>query len=142
MVKEFKDFDKKYAVYKGQYLLYETENGVCCDELQTLIKVYKGCEYNGNYWRRDKKDSNEEIRDAVYFEQFAEDWQKFRVSLKGFDTRIKLARLNFRYNYVFRLYSNNEMSFIQLEIELLRIRNYMGALVRGGQLAADGKIIR
>lgn len=126
MVQEFKAYDKKYAAFKGKLMDYEThaDSGLDMDDAQGIqawtIEV-------GKY-------SNAEIRAAVYFDKTAEEWQKFRVSQKGFDTRQKLYRLAYRLFY----FENTE----QYAIEKLRVDNYLGALVRGGQLSTDLKVQR
>ena len=133
MSKEFKDYDKKYAAYKGKWFDYELEHQKDIQErakelthLNRQIKIY----------------SNAEIREAVYFSAGAEDWQKFRVSQKGFDTNTKLARLEYRfstYNTKFMLW---EIDAREWQDEQIRIDNYVGALVRGGQLNSDYGVVR
>lgn len=119
MAKEFKNYDKAFTKAqierkRAQYLLGDHSD----------IK----------FWRyRDTIEvhSNERIRECVYFIYDAEEWQLFRVSLKGLTTQQKLRMLELRYDtWITSIY--NETA----RVEKVRIDNYIGALVRGGQLAA------
>lgn len=57
-----------------------------------------------------------------------EDWQRFRVSLKGLPTAEKLRRLRLAY-----LERYNEE-----EVMRIRVDNYLKALARGGQVELTG----
>lgn len=126
MVQEFKDYDKLYSKFKGKFMPYETGQGFC--EMMAEADQIKNWPYKvGSY-------SNAQIREAVYFASGAEEWQQFRVSLKGFNTHEKLARLYFRRGHFMKT---------QLQdLEVLRIDNYLGALVRGGQLDTNHNVQR
>lgn len=70
--------------------------------------------------RQGKSATSRRIAEAVDNEQ----WQEFRVSLKGLSTRDKLARL--KHYYTFSEDDNADVS--------IRVDNYIKALCRGGQL--------
>lgn len=84
-----------------------------------------------------EKWTNDQVRFAVYLAPSADEWQQFRVSLKGQSTAMKLARLDLRY-----LASQHTSFEGDKLLEKIRIDNYLGALVRGGQLSIDLKIQR
>lgn len=147
MAKEFKDFDSKYAYLKGELL--EGENQIA---LQSRAGSITSWEYHKEIvlW------SNAEIREAVYMASSAEAWQQFRVSLKGFTTEMKLARLEARYLKIRHqvvasleeLGESNKNMLVydtslseEEKMEKCRIDNYMGALRRGGQLDASYRIV-
>jgi hypothetical protein len=70
----------------------------------------------------------------------AVEWQLFRVSLKGYNTREKLYRLSFRYAYMRSIYqTEDEMEWFR---ERVRICNYIYALRRGGQLNSNFEVVR
>jgi hypothetical protein len=73
--------------------------------------------------------SPEQVREAVYSAPGYEDWQKFRVSLKGQSTKVKLFRLRQRFTYAII----DELPWW----DRCRMDNYIGALKRGGQLGMD-----
>lgn len=122
MAKEFKDFDKKYARFKGQHGLSERQ-------LQEA-SCYHSWPYTVGYW--DKA----QIKDAVYDSESAEEWQYFRVTQKGLSTQLKLYRLEKR------LVAHWGLEDRERQRERCRIDNYIGALVRGGQLDQQLKIQR
>jgi len=149
MAKEFKDFDDTYRKLMGKVLA--GENGIT---LQIRAKEIEGWDYADEIvlW------SNKEIREAVYESATADAWQQFRVSLKGFSTAMKLARLENRYlairekvraayekadgeRKMLALWEVYTESLAVEEIrEKCRIDNYIGALRRGGQLDAGFRI--
>lgn len=122
MAKEFKDYDKKFAKYKGQHGLSEMhlKNAACVHSWP----------YSVGYW--DKA----QIKDAVYDSETAEEWQYFRVTQKGLSTQVKLYRLELR------LIKHWGLEDRERQRERCRIDNYIGALVRGGQLDQQLKIQR
>jgi hypothetical protein len=61
-------------------------------------------------------------------------WQKFRLSLKGLPTELKLALLAMYYNDNSRPYSKWERE--------VQVGNYLGALRRGGQLDMQNRVKR
>lgn len=113
MVKEFKEYDKKYRKLQGSFLEGEKEIRVGGDN----CFFFAGELY---------KPSHEIIRHAVYFAPGAEEWQRFRVSLKTMPTKVKLARLNNRWiRHVVE-----ELS----DLERVRICNYVDSMRRSGLL--------
>lgn len=132
MVQEFKDYDKVYSKFKGKFLEYE--RGEAFGEMMAECdRVVAWSLAVGKY-------SHAEIREAVYFAEGWEEWQKFRVSLKGFNTKEKLARLWYRYGY-FNCAAAEQLKGLAA-LEKLRIDNYIGALVRGGQLSTKLEVQR
>ena len=127
MAKEFKNFDKVYAKYAGKILegeevsLWETKH----------IKHRKYRHNLSTVFGTDK------VRHAVYASETASEWQKFRVSLKGQSTELKLHRLERRYERMQAAADKDEF-----ELERIRIGNYIGALRRGGQLNEDMEIMK
>lgn len=61
-----------------------------------------------------------------------EQWQRFRVSMKGQSTQMKLCRLNAL--YMEQCYRREAQ--VDWSVWKCRIDNYIGALVRGGMLEA------
>ena len=136
MVQEFKQYDKKYAAFKGKLMGYEESMQRSGSFNLKFACTFSGWGYKvGSY-------TNAEIREAVYFAEGAEEWQKFRVSQKGFSTQEKLFRLEKRWLH----YCSGDTKYPGMEkmakLEQLRIDNYIGALVRGGQLSVDHRIQR
>lgn len=74
-----------------------------------------------------------QVQLAVYNSITSEEWQRFRVCMKGCTTSEKLYMLHNR------LATLCGPSDDDAQLELCRIDNYIGALVRGGQLSNDGK---
>lgn len=58
-----------------------------------------------------------------------DDWQAFRLSLKGISTKDKLMKLH-RYITKHRTYEDQ-----------VRVSNYINALLRGGQLVRRGNLV-
>ena len=121
MVKEFKEYDKKYRAFKGQMLSGEPAS-TARDSWPYMDCLYKA--------------SAAGIRNAVYFAEGAEDWQKFRVSLKGMRTVVKLGRLVGRWERAMT------MSHKLQTLEMIRINNYIDSMKRSGLLDMDGKVIK
>jgi hypothetical protein len=71
-----------------------------------------------------------EVQYAVYEAPDHEEWQKFRCSLKGQSTRMKLARLHL---YLEKCKADAG-SIAEMRLAQVRVDNYLGALIRGGQL--------
>lgn len=123
MAKEFKDFDKKYARSKRT------------DDMEPKQDQAKA--HVTTYWAGDVLQwSQEKVQFAVYKAGDHEKWQEFRVSLKGQSTGMKLWRLT-KYKM-----DNIHKSMAEYEIVLCRIDNYLGALVRGGQLNSKYEVVR
>ncbi len=58
------------------------------------------------------------------------DWQMFRLGLKGISTYDKLDQLQ-----KWLRKHNNHAAVVQ-------VNNYLGALKRGGQISAEGKVLK
>lgn len=135
MAKEFKDFDRLYSEYKGKFFAYEDASDLKCFAAETVRCFRSATEAVAH--------TNKDIRYAVYEGIGFEDWQKFRVSLKGCSTAMKLARLEWRWHYFTeycgecdaagKLIVSEELR----NLEHIRIDNYIYALRRGGQLDAE-----
>jgi alkylated DNA repair dioxygenase AlkB len=121
----FKDFDTKYP----QNTFLEGEDREALLEAAGAIKRWE----HGYF-----QPTQQRVVDAVYSASTAEEWQRFRVSMKGQPTSVKLVRLEARwaYNTIHR-HSEDE----EFKLECIRIMNYIGALKRGGQLNDDLEII-
>lgn len=111
MAGEFKEYDKKYRKLQGSFLEGEAQ-------------VRAGGDGTFFFPQEMQKPSHEEIRHAVYFAPGAEDWQRFRVSMKTMKTRVKLARLNNRWI--------RKVVEQQNEFERIRIINYVDSMKRSG----------
>lgn len=123
MAKEFKHYDKKY---KELVRTDEFES----KELQARAKRIIGWQRAVLVWPQER------VRFAVYEAPGFESWQRFRVSLKGQSTGMKLLRLM---DYANRALHNLQA---QKDIERIRVDNYIGALRRGGQLDANYRIVK
>jgi hypothetical protein len=76
-----------------------------------------------------------QVQEAVYLTDDHEEWQLFRVSMKGLSTSEKLYMLHNRY---ITLDLDNNQNWV----DHCRIDNYIGALVRGGQLDSNYKVLK
>lgn len=74
-----------------------------------------------------------DIQIAVYELPSSVGWQRFRVSMKGCTTSEKLHMLLARRAFY-------DSAHPEHTIETIRIDNYLGALIRGGQLSNDGEL--
>lgn len=127
MAKEFMDFNKKY---KHLIRTDAAEDNTMKAAANEMAKAGK--------WPHEVKQWNhDQVRFAVYIAPSADEWQQFRVSLKGQSTAMKLARLDLRY-----LAAEHAPNQGDWELEKIRIDNYIGALVRGGQLNSSLEIQR
>jgi len=117
MAKEFKEWDKKFSA----------------GELRTEREFWlSGFDFNEEIGRWDmciQKWDNDFIRECVYLTNDSRDWQRFRVAMKGTTTHQKLYML--KQWYVAMCFNKPKD---QWNINKCRIDNYIGALVRGGQL--------
>lgn len=75
---------------------------------------------------------------AVYIAPDHEEWQQFRCSLKGQSTKMKLARL---WTYI-QTERSKAGSINQWSLAEIRVNNYLGALIRGGQMNTKGEVVR
>ena len=129
MAKDFKGYDKKFRKFAGTALkqVLDAENQRM---MQTHISVIDG-------WyelRFEEGYSREKIRYCVYDSPDAEIWQKFRVSLKGLNTKEKLYCLVWWYWNAHNEYATDSHR------NLVRVNNYLGALKRSGHLDSKLKV--
>lgn len=120
MAQEFKLFDEKFKFNRGKTFsnicrVYGTPSVEDYINKKSWYDFMSGWEYVTH--------GREEIRDAVYRHQSHESWQFFRVGLHGLSTQIKLYCLAWYWAQ-----GNREW------VRKIRIDNYLGALIRGGQL--------
>ncbi len=130
MAKEFKEYDRKYASYRGKFFDYERDALATMSSDALKLRGYM-------YANKVEPWDAATIRHAVYFGKGAEEWQMFRVSLKAQSTWMKVHRLHLRYRWMKTL-TDTELQ----RLEKCRIDNYVGALQRGGQLSASYGINR
>ena len=134
MAKEFKNWDKVFSK----------------DQIQSMRNIWldeESCSFGTDKWFTNALEhmgyeshyTVGEVRDAVYNASDANEWQCFRVAMKGLSTREKVFMLHRRWNDMHTLlgvggiHANED----DWQIEKLRIHNYIGALKRGGQLIED-----
>ena len=139
--KLFKKFEKKLApaIKEMHRLMVDSCNRP--DHLKMIREITK--------WDRIVKTYNQgEVHWAVYHSSTAEQWQVFRAGLKGLTTKQKLYMLEILLVrtdgavYVAGLRDapkGTNLTEAQKERDLnyIRVDNYLGALVRGGQLDAS-----
>ena len=82
------------------------------------------------------------IRFCVYEADDVENWQRFRVALKGLSTHEKLLMLRRRFEKYKDSIHVTSQGYPFARVEKCRVDNYLGALVRGGQLNSDHEIVR
>ena len=78
--------------------------------------------------KRGTTDYSRRVADAVDNEQ----WQRFRISLKGLTTEEKIKRLED--------YMEGNFDKEELRLRLIRVDNYLKALARGGLVVLSGSI--
>lgn len=128
--KAFKNWDKQFTrqeliIVRQHYLGY--------------YRVLDRWPYKVSSWPQ------EFVQACVYQVSTTEEWQRFRVAMKGLSTFEKLGMLDNRYKErVKPLESDNPdgPTWVEYKIEKCRIDNYIGALVRGGQLNSDLEIVK
>ena len=126
--KSFKEYDKKFKGAKPPLTWGDLLSG-----LTDKIVRWKYAELIEHH-------SPVEIKYAVYDSDTAEDWQKYRVSMKGMTTKQKLLALQIRYS---RMLEKEEMGYhLEAKLERTRIDNYIGALRRGGQLNSKYEVVK
>lgn len=126
MAKEFKDFDERF-----KHLRRTDEDEPF--SMQEAAKKVTRWECEVERWIQI------DVQFAVYRAPDHEEWQKFRVSLKGQSTKMKLLRLA---TYWATAQIQHREGGVQLKLEKIRVDNYLGALVRGGQLTTDHVVVR
>lgn len=130
MAKEFKNWDKAF----NKKELTETREYFLRGSTSTILSEIKRWDCVVGTWMQ------EFVQYCVYKASDVRSWQHFRVSMKGCTTQEKLYML--KAWYVKMCYFDSvEMTpeqRVEWKINKCRIDNYIGALVRGGQLSSDG----
>lgn len=126
MAQEFKEYDKKYIKSKGKgFVLMDGTDADIASYLQ------KNSWYDFIPTWTFIVHGQVDVRDAVYKAEGFEEWQKLRVSLHGLTTRAKLWCL-------MKYYERKRNDYWRR----IRIDNYLGALIRGGILDEDLKVLK
>lgn len=138
MAKEFQLYSRKYAKLAGTALktILTQENTPDDDRVRDVINGITEWPYMHHFT---ETYSISLIHYAVYEAPDTEEWQKFRVSLKGLSTREKLFCLGWYWDYhvspsILRTYT--------VRFELIRVNNYLGALKRSGHLDSNLKVVK
>lgn len=129
MAKEFKEWDKRFS---RQELESERHRWLPAHVMPSAVMVFDHWPHEVQRWDR------EYVQMCVYHAADADHWQRFRVSLKGMTTREKLYCLN-EYGKMFVV--KNEI-WHNKKMQMCRIDNYIGALVRGGQLDSNHRVVK
>lgn len=135
MAKEFKDYDMELRTHVNTWLEYELEARHIIEAMAAKMV----------YWFRTDDTvvyTEKSVLEAVYESTSAEAWQRFRVSLKGFSSKEKLARLEYRWKLMHRLEDEGLTTPAHTRLERIRIDNYVFALRRDGQLNKEFKIVK
>lgn len=139
MSKEFKEFDRKYKHLAGTAI--KNIRGVGGSIAKEDIFGFKTTGWP--FWDQfTEAYSAGEINFAVYKATGAEEWQKFRVSLKGLTTCEKLYALTWYWYTHVECGVSGHITAENLRHEVIRVNNYLGALKRGGQLNSALKVVR
>jgi hypothetical protein len=127
MTKRFKEYDVELSQYKGTALfMIKQKGGSIAREDINEIKGWDEKTF-GDYtiFPQDR------VQFAVYHAEDHVEWQKFRVGLKGLTTKEKL--------YCLQWYTVHNEDNLHTDV---RVHNYLGALIRGGQLDSELRIVR
>lgn len=128
-MKEFKAWDKHFSKAELQYFRDTSP-------YFTSTYDYVMSRHSWMYSQYRQSWDQETIQEAAYKREDAREWQKFRVALKGLTTEAKLAALEIYWEI--HVQHSNSISISR--INHCRVDNYIGALIRGGQLTTDYKI--
>lgn len=133
MAREFKAFDKKYASFAGSALNMIESKGfpIFREDIAKIESWPQMYAFTEDY-------AMSTIAFAVYKAPDAEEWQKFRVSLKGLSTREKLCALN--WYWIRYVIGWNDLGRYQHNI--IRVNNYLGALKRSGHLDSNLRVAK
>jgi len=133
MAKEFQHFNKVFAKHAGTALKVITSKtgSIAKSDIDSISGWYEteGLEFTEDY-------SHEKIRFCVYEAPDATEWQRFRVSLKGLNTKEKLYALGWWWSSAEQHFYTNQ------ERDKVRVNNYLGALKRSGHLDANLKVAK
>lgn len=145
MTQRFKLYDKKYSSLKNT--IFENEN-LDKQQLNNTSKWIYADQIV--FW------TQKQIAFAVYESESADQWQQFRVSLKGNLVRMKIHRLQKRYEEInlhniykgivenigkLGIHYKHELDN-ELVLEKIRIDNYIGALCRQRSLDENYNIVK
>lgn len=137
MAKEFQEYNKQFAKFAGTALIWIAHLDGYRDSpfvKQTSDDFHQWPNEFKKYYKASY--THAEVRSAVYEAYGAESWQQFRVRMKGLGTRNKL------YCLAWWVYSHSHENYPgdMPPREWIRVNNYLGALVRGGQLDSDLRV--
>jgi hypothetical protein len=123
---KFKDFDKKFSkdqidACRQRWLYSGSSHAERQSYTEWPLPVLRWAQW--------------QVQEVVYLADDHEEWQLFRVSMKGLSTSEKLYMLHNRY---ITLDLDNNQNWV----DHCRIDNYISALVRGGQLDSNYKVVR
>lgn len=131
MSKKFLDWNKRFTTFE-----LKLSEEYWLKRFDEIIKTTEVGELPMKRWPLVVEQwSQDEVQRCVYNVADAINWQRFRVSMKRVDTHKKLHML--MAYWVDKCYY--ALTKDQKLIEKCRVDNYLGALVRGGQLSKDGK---
>lgn len=126
MGKEFKEWERKFTTQE-----LRTERARWLTPVRVGETLPQAWPHKVQQW--DQK----YVQICVYGLASSVDWQRFRCSMKGTTTPEKLYMLN-AYGEVFIKPANqSDVLWHEKKINMCRVDNYIGALVRGGQLSSD-----
>lgn len=128
--KPFKQWEKRFS--KAE-LIKERESWLPEDIMPGLVKAFE------KEWPHTTTQQPQSyVQYCVYDAADAVDWQRFRCCLKGMTTPEKLYCLD-AYG---KAYFVHNQDWANRKKYKCRIDNYIGALVRGGQLSTDYKVLK
>jgi hypothetical protein len=136
LVKQFEEFNRKYARLAGTALKTIRDHGgrIPQEDIDNMVE-----------WPADFKANFTEAYDqtvinfVVYRADTADAWQRFRVSLKGLNTKEKLYALTWWWeqNVDPMNHTAEHVRFTQI-----RVNNYLGALKRSGHLDSNLRVAK
>lgn len=124
MNRSFEDFNKAFS---KNVIMFERDRWLYTGSTPEERDGYKRWPHHVQSWKR------KQVIYAVSEHPTHRDWQKFRVAMKGTTTSQKLYMLD---NW---LASRAQEGDPDWETEIIRVDNYIGALVRGGLLSPSPK---
>lgn len=121
---KFKSFDTRFT------------NHQIAVQRETWLRGFEDSEPMKKWPHNVQQWSQNRVQFAVYEASDHEEWQLFRVSLKGLTTYEKLYCLD---RYLDALAREDQHGW---DLNVCRVDNYIGALVRGGQLNKNLEVMR
>lgn len=125
-MKRFKEYDVELSQYKGTALYQIKQRGG--STAREDINEITG--WDESVFGKYTVYPQSEVQAAVYDTPDHLEWQKFRVGMKGMTSKEKLYCLQW-------LLVHDER-----QVTKVRVHNYLGALIRGGQLNAKLEIVQ